>query len=83
MDRTLIEETIRRILENSGSELARTSIEEDSLSACGLSSLAWLRLMIELENTFGIELDLQQAGSEEILSVQTLVRYVESELDKR
>ncbi|GIQ69343.1 acyl carrier protein [Xylanibacillus composti] len=82
MDRTAIERTIKQLLEGHQIQLDLASGEEP-LAACGLSSLSWLRLMIDMENAFQIELVLSEAWEENVPTLKELVHYVESELGKR
>ncbi len=85
MNEDEVVQTIKQLLENNDIQLEYATEEQEatSLSASGLSSLAWLRLMIDLENTFQIELDLQQSESYSAPTLQQLVQYVASEIGKQ
>ncbi len=49
---------------------------KDGIKKLGLNSLSLIRMLVDIENEFDVEIDMQEMGNESIFSIEDLAEYI-------
>lgn len=77
--RDKVMEMLKEVLADEGGEVAALGPDDD-LSAFGVNSVTFIRLVLALEMEFGVSWDDEELVYNNFLTVNNIIQYVESSL---